>query len=98
MHSQDNTAKPCLHSASISSVSEVHNSPAWKRAMDVGFIIASAPVSLPLMGAIALYIKCVSKGDVLFKQERVGYKGNRFTCYKFRSMKPNADVRGHRDH
>ena len=98
MHSQDNTAKPSFHTAGISSVSEVHNSPAWKRAVDIGFIIAAAPVALPLMGVIALYIKCVSRGDVVFKQERVGYKGNAFICYKFRSMKPNADVRGHKDH
>jgi lipopolysaccharide/colanic/teichoic acid biosynthesis glycosyltransferase len=66
--------------------------------MDVGFILLSAPVVLPLMAAIAIYIKLVSKGAVLFKQERVGFKGQIFTCYKFRSMKPNADVRGHRDH
>ena len=66
--------------------------------MDVGFIVASAPVVLPLMGLIALFIKCVSRGAVLFKQERVGYKGNTFICYKFRSMRPNADVRGHQAH
>jgi exopolysaccharide production protein ExoY len=66
--------------------------------MDVGFIVASAPVVLPLMGAIAVYIKCVSRGAVFFKQERVGYKGKSFTCYKFRSMRPNADVSGHKAH
>ena len=66
--------------------------------MDIGFIFMASPVVLPLMAIISAYIKCVSKGAVLFKQERVGYKGNAFTCYKFRSMKPNADVRGHRDH
>ena len=84
----------------VTAISEaaVHNSPVWKRAMDVGFILLSAPVVLPLMAAIAVYIKLVSKGAVLFKQERVGFKGQSFTCYKFRSMKPNADVRGHRDH
>ena len=98
MHSQDKSAQPCLHSVCITSVTEVHNSPSWKRAMDVGFIVASAPVVLPLMGLIALYIRCVSRGAVFFKQERVGYKGKSFTCYKFRSMRANADVSGHKAH
>lgn len=89
---------PRFRTAVSASEARVHNSPAWKRAMDVGFILISAPVVLPLMGIIALFIRCVSKGAVLFKQERVGYKGQTFTCYKFRSMHPNADVRGHRDH
>jgi lipopolysaccharide/colanic/teichoic acid biosynthesis glycosyltransferase len=84
----------------VTTISEaaVHNSPAWKRAMDVGFILVATPVVVPLMAVIAFYIKLVSKGAVLFKQERVGFKGQSFTCYKFRSMKPNADVRGHKDH
>lgn len=98
MHSQDNLPKPRFHSAEITTGAEVHNSPAWKRTLDVGFIVAAAPVVLPLMGVIALYIKCVSRGAVVFKQERVGFKGRTFICYKFRSMKPNADVRGHKDH
>jgi exopolysaccharide production protein ExoY len=98
MHSQDNPAQPCFRSVCITPDTEIHNSPAWKRAVDVGFIVASAPVVLLLMGLIALYIKCVSRGAVLFKQERVGYKGKSFTCYKFRSMRPNADVTGHKAH
>jgi exopolysaccharide production protein ExoY len=50
------------------------------------------------MGLVALYIKCVSKGPILFKQERVGYRGQTFLCFKFRSMKQNADVTGHKNH
>jgi lipopolysaccharide/colanic/teichoic acid biosynthesis glycosyltransferase len=98
MHFQDNPAMPRFRTAHSIAEAALHNSPAWKRAMDVGFILISAPVVLPMMAFIAIYIKCVSKGAVLFKQERVGYKGKNFTCYKFRSMKPNADVSGHRNH
>lgn len=90
--------KSRLRAADTISEVAVHNSPAWKRAMDIGFILLAAPVVAPMMAVIALFIKTVSKGAVLFKQERVGFKGQTFTCYKFRSMKPNADVRGHRDH
>jgi putative colanic acid biosynthesis UDP-glucose lipid carrier transferase len=35
---------------------------------------------------IALGIKWSSKGPVIFKQERTGQNGQRFTCYKFRTM------------
>src|SRR2546423_142539 len=98
MHSQDNLTKSRLRATGATSEAAAHNSPAWKRAMDIGFILMSAPVVAPMMAIIAIYIKSVSKGAVLFKQERVGFKGHTFTCYKFRSMKPNADVRGHKDH
>src|SRR5437868_7050648 len=98
MHSQNNAAKPFSLAAGITEATATHNSPLWKRALDISFILAASPVVLPLMALIALYVRLVSKGAVFFKQERVGYKGHRFTCYKFRSMKPNADVSGHRDH
>jgi lipopolysaccharide/colanic/teichoic acid biosynthesis glycosyltransferase len=96
MHSQENLSTPQILAVGNTSEAALHNSPAWKRAVDIGFILLAAPVVLPMMAIIAIYIKCVSKGAVLFKQERVGYKGQAFTCYKFRSMKPNADVRGHK--
>jgi exopolysaccharide biosynthesis polyprenyl glycosylphosphotransferase len=57
-----------------------------KRAMDiVGSIIALILFS-PLFVVIALAIKLTSKGRILFKQERVGQYGLRFTFLKFRSM------------
>lgn len=45
----------------------------------------------PLFGAIAAAIKLDSKGRVLYRAKRVGKKGREFTCYKFRTMVPNAD-------
>jgi exopolysaccharide biosynthesis polyprenyl glycosylphosphotransferase len=45
----------------------------------------------PLMMLIALAIKVGSKGPVLFKQERIGLNGRRFTMLKFRTMVPDAD-------
>ena len=67
--------------------------------MDVSLVaLLGVTVVGPLMAAIALYIKLVSSGPVLFKQERVGYLGRIFTCYKFRSMKPDAEVLSHQQH
>lgn len=37
----------------------------------------------PILGIL---IKLESKGPILFKQQRIGYKNQPFTCYKFRSM------------
>ena len=73
-------------------------SPWWKRALDVTLIVLSLPVVLPLTVLVALLIRCVSAGPVLFKQERVGFKGARFMCFKFRTMVVGADKKVHEGH
>ena len=45
----------------------------------------------PLMAVIALVIKLTSPGQVLYQAQRVGLKGRRFVCYKFRTMVADAD-------
>jgi len=61
-----------------------------KRAMDiVGSIIALILLS-PLLALISVAIKLTSKGPILFKQERVGQRGRKFTLLKFRSMYSGA--------
>jgi lipopolysaccharide/colanic/teichoic acid biosynthesis glycosyltransferase len=45
-----------------------------------------------------MFIKVVSPGPVLFKQQRIGHMGKRFLCLKFRSMFVNADTAVHRQH
>jgi lipopolysaccharide/colanic/teichoic acid biosynthesis glycosyltransferase len=46
----------------------------------------------------AMLVKLGSRGPLLFRQERVGYKGSRFTCYKFRTMRVDADETTHQGH
>ncbi|HPU56800.1 MAG TPA: sugar transferase [Verrucomicrobiota bacterium] len=72
--------------------------PLWKRSLDLLLILLASPVLLPLMLVIALLIKTVSPGPALFRQERVGYRGRRFTCFKFRTMAVNADTNVHQGH
>ena len=61
-----------------------------KRFGDV-FISAFAMLFLsPLFLAIAVAVKCDSKGPVVFKQNRVGIGGREFKCLKFRSMRIDA--------
>jgi exopolysaccharide production protein ExoY len=72
--------------------------PQWKRTLDVVLIIMAFPVLLPLAMLIGLLIRIVSAGPVLFKQERIGYLGERFLCYKFRTMFVNSDTTVHQGH
>lgn len=39
---------------------------------------------------VGLAIKCTSPGPIFFKQKRTGKNGAEFWCYKFRSMRVNA--------
>ena len=72
--------------------------PLWKRVLDAVVIVAALPVIVPVMLAIALYIKLVSRGPVFFKQERIGYYGQPFTIFKFRTMHLNAPTNGHQNY
>src|SRR5262249_52280181 len=53
-------------------------------------------ISLPLALLTALLIKLDSPGPVLYRQERVGKNGRRFTLMKFRSMRVDAEKDGPR--
>lgn len=72
--------------------------PLWKRALDITVIILTAPLTLVIGGIVALIIKIGSPGPIIFRQERVGHKGQRFVCFKFRSMQVNAETRSHQGH
>ncbi|MBE0695332.1 MAG: sugar transferase [Anaerolineaceae bacterium] len=62
-----------------------------KRVFDLILCAIGLPVVAPIMLLTAVAIKIDSPGPALFKQERVGKWGKKFTCYKFRSMVINAD-------
>lgn len=69
---------------------------AVKRAMDVVGSVVGLLLFSPLFLIIPLLIRCTSAGPVLFKQERIGQFGRRFTFLKFRSMYTNNDDSIHR--
>lgn len=72
--------------------------PRWKRALDIILILMTLPLLLPTMLFIAILVRCVSAGPVLFRQERVGIGGSRFRCFKFRTMSVGNDVAVHQGH
>jgi exopolysaccharide production protein ExoY len=81
-----------------SSCSKMDRDLRWKRTLDVLLILLALPFLLPLVVFVALLIRSVSAGPVLFRQERVGLKGRRFMCFKFRTMFVDADTAMHKGH
>ncbi len=72
--------------------------PRWKRILDVALVLLALPVLVPVMLCIAVLIWVVSDGPILFRQERVGLRGSRFMCFKFRTMIAGTDTATHRGH
>lgn len=62
-----------------------------KRAFDVAVSLALLAFSAPLLLLTACLIKLDSPGPVLYRQDRVGYRGQVFTILKFRSMRADAE-------
>lgn len=61
-----------------------------KRAIDCIFSIIGIIVLFPLLLITALAIYLEDRGPILFRQKRIGYKGNLFYLFKFRSMPVTA--------
>ncbi|MFP5236551.1 MAG: sugar transferase [Acidobacteriota bacterium] len=57
-----------------------------KRLFDIGCVLLSLPVTLPILLIAGLAVRVSSRGPVLFRQQRMGCHGETFTIYKFRTM------------
>jgi len=72
--------------------------PEWqqniKRLVDVVVSLFGSLILSPLMLYAAIRVKLSSKGPIFFSQERIGYKGQPFMMYKFRSMVSDAEKEG----
>jgi len=62
-----------------------------KRWIDIASASAGLLLTGPLMALVALAIRIDSRGPAIYTAERIGAKGRRFRCYKFRSMVTDAD-------
>lgn len=79
---------------------DVHSGqlPEWqqnfKRTIDIVVALVAVVILSPLLFYCWIRVRFSSKGSVIFKQERLGYKGRPFTMYKFRSMQADAEPDG----
>ena len=72
--------------------------PQWqsniKQVIDIVVSLAGIVLLSPLLLYAAIRVKTSSPGPVIYRQERVGYKGKKFQIYKFRSMYVDAEKNG----
>jgi len=69
-----------------------------KRMIDIVGSAMALIICAPLWLIIALAIKATSRGPVLFRQQRIGQYGKRFTFLKFRSMHVGSDSSVHQEY
>jgi lipopolysaccharide/colanic/teichoic acid biosynthesis glycosyltransferase len=66
--------------------------------LDVVLILLVLPLVLPMAFFIGVLIMMVSPGPILFRQARVGFRGQQFMCFKFRTMFVHAETATHEGH
>jgi sugar transferase (PEP-CTERM system associated) len=64
----------------------------YKRIASILVSIAGLVLSLPLLPFVVLAIKLSSPGPILYRQKRTGCDGVVFDCYKFRTMRADAEA------
>src|SRR5690606_8674824 len=64
-----------------------------KRMLDLAIALPVLVFISPLMVALAIAIRLQDGGPALYRQSRIGLGGRQLTCFKFRTMVQDADVR-----
>jgi len=74
------------------SAPSAHSGVAWlvKRGSDLVLAAVLLVLAAPLMAVVAVAIKLTSPGPVFYAAERVGLGQRPFRCYKFRTMRADA--------
>jgi len=93
-------AGPRIHTRPVSGLPLIHvETPRFstgqrfaKRKTDILGSLALIILASPVLIAVALAVKLTSPGPLLYKQERIGFKGEPFKMLKFRSMRVGADA------
>ena len=63
-----------------------------RRVLNFSGALIGLVLCLPLLPFVALAVKLSSKGPVFYRQKRVGQGGEIFHCYKFRTMRQDAEA------
>lgn len=67
---------------------------ALKRSVDIVCSLIGLVLLSPVFLCVFIALKLQGEGSVIFKQERIGYKGQPFFMYKFRTMRVDAETDG----
>ena len=62
------------------------------RVLNFTVALIGTVVSIPLVPLVALAVKLGSPGPIFYRQIRVGRAGSTFYCYKFRTMRQDAEA------
>jgi lipopolysaccharide/colanic/teichoic acid biosynthesis glycosyltransferase len=65
-----------------------------KRLLDVTLSLVLVVASAPLVALAALAVRLESRGDPIYRQTRVGLRGEPFEIYKLRTMVAGAEFEG----
>ena len=68
-----------------------------KSAFDVMTAVVALALTAPLLLVVAIAIRIDTPGPAIFRQVRVGFRGARFTVFKFRTMIASTSQQGDRD-
>ena len=63
-----------------------------RRMLSTLMSLALLLIVLPFLPLVVLAIKLDSRGPVVYRQKRVGLAGHTFYCYKFRTMRQDAEA------
>ena len=92
-------AGPRIHTRPVSGLPLIHvETPKFsrgqrfaKRTFDLVASSALLVLVSPILAAVALAVRASSPGPILYRQERIGRRGEPFRMLKFRSMRVGAD-------
>lgn len=68
----------------------------FKHAVDLALVMLTLPLWLPVVAIVALLVRVVDGSPVIFRQVRVGRRGELVELFKFRTMRADAEALGAR--
>ena len=65
-----------------------------KRAFDLAVVVATAPIWVPVLAVVGLWVRIKLGRPVFFRQRRPGLRGEIFELWKFRTMADTRNAAG----